>query len=63
MGSEGCADAQKVVGEDRVLAVDAFLREAAIAAVEPAGKAEAPVPAPRRLEQVAGDRPHRPQLW
>ena len=51
-----------VVAEDRVLAVLAVHREAAVAAVEVARKAHAPVPAAGRLAKVAADRPHRAQL-
>src|SRR6266550_7508456 len=50
------------VAEDRMLAVCAFLREAPVAAVEPAVEAKPPIPAARRLQEVAADRPHRAQL-
>ena len=52
----------ELVAEERVLAVLARLRVAAVAAVEEAGKVEAPVPAPRRLQQVAADRAHVAEL-
>ena len=52
----------EVVREDRVLAVLALARVAAVAAVEPAREREPPVPAPGRLEEVAADRPHVPEL-
>ena len=39
-----------------------FPREAAVAAVQVARKLQAPVPAARRLEEVAADRAHRAQL-
>jgi hypothetical protein len=52
----------EVVGEDRVLAVLAFARMAAVAAVQPARELEPPVPAPCRLEEVAAERSHIPQL-
>ena len=45
----------EVVGEDRVLAVLALARMAAVSAVEPARVLQPPVPAARRLEQVAAD--------
>ena len=51
-----------LVAEDRMLAVGARLREAALAAVEPARELQPPVPAARRLQEVAADRPHRPHL-
>src|SRR5690242_19001534 len=50
------------VAEDRVLAVRALPGVTARAAVEEARVLQAPVPAARRLEQIAADRPHRPQL-
>src|SRR6266566_9534663 len=56
----GCA---LVVAEDRVLALRAVSREARLAAVQPAIEAEPPVPAARRLQEVAADRPHRAELW
>src|SRR5207245_1827335 len=52
----------EVVCEDRVLAVFALLGVAAIAAVQPAWVLKAPVPAARRLEQVAADRAHVAEL-
>src|SRR6266516_7429203 len=55
----GCA---LLVAEDRMLAVRAVLCEAFLAAVQPAVEAKTPVPAARRLQEVATDRPHRAQL-
>ena len=52
----------EVVREDRVLAVLALARVAAVAAVEPARELQPPVPAARRLEQVAADRAHVAEL-
>src|SRR4051794_36370616 len=51
-----------LVAEDRVLSVLAGLGVAAVAAVEEAREVEPPVPAPRRLEEIAADRAHRAQL-
>src|SRR6185436_13481475 len=51
-----------LIAEDRVFAVGTVAGEAALAAVKPAVEAEAPVPAARRLEQVAADRAHRAEL-
>ena len=51
-----------VVREDRMLAVLASPRVAAIAAVQAAGIFQPPVPAARRLEQVAADRAHVAEL-
>jgi hypothetical protein len=52
-----------VIAEDRVFAVRAGLRQAPLAAVQPARKLQSPVPAARRLQQVAADRPHGSHLW
>src|SRR5512141_2116235 len=52
----------EVVREDRVLAVLAVARVAAVTAVEAAVVAEPPVPAPRRLEEVAAERAHVAEL-
>ena len=52
----------EVVGEDRVLPVLAVAGVAAVAAVQPARVPEPPVPAAGRLEQVAADRAHVPEL-
>src|SRR5215208_5769890 len=51
-----------LVAEDRVLAVDALARVAAVAAVQEAWVLQPPVPAARRLEQIPADRAHRAQL-
>src|SRR5207247_4967020 len=51
-----------VIAEDRVLTVLAGLGVTNVAAVQIAGELEPPVPAPRRLQQVAAERAHRPQL-
>src|SRR5215212_1221886 len=51
-----------VVSEDRVLAVLAGLGMADVSAVEIARKLEPPVPAPGRLQQIAAERAHGPQL-
>ena len=61
-GSDGCADAQQLVAEERVLAVLALPRVAAVAAVQVARELQPPVPAARGLEQVAADRPCRAEL-
>ena len=53
----------EVVREDRVLAVDPLPGEAPVAAVESAGELQPPVPAPRRLEQVARDEPENLEAW
>ena len=45
-----------------MLAVLPGLREADVAAVQPARELEPPVPAARRLAEVAADRPHRAEL-
>src|SRR5438132_192322 len=45
----------EVVREDRVLAVLALTRMAAVAAVQPARVLQAPIPAARRLQQVAAE--------
>ena len=50
------------VREDRVLAVLAVARVAAVAAVEAAAVAEAPVPAPRRLQEVPAEGAHVAEL-
>src|SRR6187397_2672481 len=50
------------VAEERMLAVLAGARVAGLASVQPARELEAPVPAARRLEEVAGDRAHVPEL-
>src|SRR5207253_8357632 len=52
----------EVVREDRMLAVLALLCMAAVAAVQAAGVLEPPVPAARRLEQVAADGAHVAEL-
>ena len=52
----------ELVAEERVLSVLAGLGVAAVAAVQVAGKVEAPVPAARCLKQVAADRPHVAEL-
>src|SRR5581483_1641552 len=51
-----------VIREDRVLAVLAVAREARVAAMQAARVLEPPVPAARRLQEVAADRAHVPQL-
>src|SRR6266536_2005019 len=51
-----------LVAEDRVLAMGALARVAALAAVQEARELEPPVPTPRRLEEIAADRPHRAKL-
>src|SRR5438093_11983878 len=51
-----------LVAEDRVLALRPVLCEAFLAAVQPAVEAKPPVPAARRLKEIATDRPHRAQL-
>src|SRR5438128_832355 len=51
-----------LVAEDRMLTVRPVPGLAAVAPVQVARKLQAPVPAPRRLEQVARDASHRPQL-
>ena len=61
-GSDGCAEAQKLVPEERVLAMLPVLRVAAVAAVQVAGEIEPPVPAAGGLEQVAADRAHVAEL-
>ncbi len=50
------------VRDDRVLSMHPLAGKAAVAAVEPAGVLEPPVPAARRLEEVAADRAHRADL-
>ena len=50
------------VRKDGVLAVHSRAGEAAVAAMEPTGVLEPPVPAARRLEEVAADRAHRAEL-
>ena len=52
----------EVVREDRVLAVLAVAREALVPAVQAARPVEAPVPAARRLQQVAAERAHVAEL-
>ena len=52
----------ELVAEERVLAVLARLGVAAVAAVQVAGKVEAPVPAARGLQEVAADRAHVAEL-
>src|SRR5207244_12301708 len=52
----------EVVREDRVRAMLALLCVTAVAAVQPARVLEPPVPAARRLEQVAADRAHVAEL-
>src|SRR6266566_3636255 len=51
-----------LVAEDRMLAVNALARVATVASMQVARKLEAPVPAPRRLEQIPADRSHRSEL-
>src|SRR6476659_10664579 len=50
------------IAEDCMLAVLAGLGLAGVAAVQIAGALEPPVPTPCRLEQIAADRAHRPEL-
>jgi hypothetical protein len=50
------------VPEDRVLAVLALLRMAAVAPVEVAREVKSPVPAAGRLPEVAAERAHVPEL-
>src|SRR4051794_37227607 len=52
----------EAVREDRVLAVLAVTGMAAVAAVQPAREVESPVPATGRLEEVAAERAHVPEL-
>src|SRR2546423_35498 len=58
----GGAGRAPLVAEVRVLAMPPLLRGAALAAGEPGGNLEPPVPAARRLEEVAADRAHRAEL-
>src|SRR3954468_22718556 len=53
----------EVVREDRMLAMLSLARMAPVAAVQPARILEPPVPAARRLQQIAADRSHIAQLW
>src|SRR5919206_4770475 len=50
------------VPEDRVLAMLTLARVTDIAAVQVARKAEPPVPAAGRLQQIAAERAHRAKL-
>ena len=52
----------EVVGEDRALALLAVARLAGVASVQAARVGEPPVEAARRLEEVAADRAHVPEL-
>src|ERR687895_66422 len=62
-GGGGGGGAQKTVAENGGAPVLSVAGVADIAAVQPAGELQAPVPAACRLEQVPAEGAHRPELW